>query len=164
MKLLEAAAMRFFKGADGVLKVSAADGTVYQSVRCVPLFPISDPDRHVSVQTETGTEHEEVGIVPNVCDLASLQQRLVREDISFRYFVPEIIDIAEITCKRGVETWQVMTDRGDTTFSLTDKNENIVMTDKGVLFLTDLERFRYKISNQQTLPHGARALLDKVLL
>jgi hypothetical protein len=167
MRLLEPRQLTFYRDAAERLCVCVAEETTYQAVRCVALFPISEPDRHISLQIpgpQPTAPFEEIGILTELGGLPPAQQRLAREDMLQRYFVPEITDILKIQKKGGVETWQVLTDRGGQSFAITDKHENISMTDKGVVFIVDTARLRYKISHYQSLPARARAMLEKVLL
>jgi hypothetical protein len=166
VKLLDTKTLRFSSNGPGFLSLSCGREKNFPTVRCVSLFPISDPHRLISIQAardESG-RYEEVGILADLADLAPPYQRLVAEDIRYRYFVPEILHILKIAKKRGVESWRVVTDRGGKTFSVIDKHENIVMTDGGIIFIIDVDRFRYKITDYRALPAQSRGLLDKVLL
>jgi hypothetical protein len=166
VKLLDAPTLRFFPGGAGSLSLSCGKDKTYPSIRCIALFPISDPHRLISVQAarDEGERYEEVGILASLEDLAQPCRQLVAEDIRLRYFVPEILTILKIAGKRGVETWRVLTDRGEKIFGVIDKHENVTMTDNGIIFITDIDRLRYKITDYRTLPAQSRGLLEKVLL
>jgi hypothetical protein len=166
VKLLDPHTLNFFSSDTGSLSMSCGKGTVYPSVRCIALFPISDPHRLISIQAsrDGGERHEEIGILASLADLAPRNRHLVSEDIRFRYFVPEILSILKISRKHGIETWRAVTDRGEQSFGVIDKHENVVMTDNGTIFITDIDRLRYKITDHHTLPARSRGLLDKVLL
>jgi hypothetical protein len=164
MNLLEASQLRFEQAKGGALSLMISGRDSFVSVECVPLFPLSDPGRFVSVCERTGAALREIGIIDNLAALDPLQKELVEADIRFRYFVPEITDILKISSKRGIDTWEVMTDRGKKTFMIQDRNENVSITDGGTVFAVGVDSCRYKIQNYRSLPGKARAQLERVLL
>jgi hypothetical protein len=164
MNLLDASQVRFEQPEGKALSLRLANGTFHESVACVRLFPLSDPGHFISVCETSGTACREIGIIPDLSALEPLQRELVMADIRFRYFVPEITDILNIAGKRGSDTWEVATDRGKKTFIVQDRNENVSITDSGVVFVVDVDKCRYTISNYQDLPKRARLLLEKNLL
>jgi len=135
-----------------------------EDIHCLRLFPLSEPDTFISVVHHENGQLREIGVIRKLKELTSEQQRLVREDIKLRYFVPEIEDINKITARHGLYEWDVVTGRGNKKFSLRSIRENITVNDEGMIIITDLERCRYKITDSDKLPVKARAELDKVLL
>jgi hypothetical protein len=164
MNVLNAAKIRFNRSRTGPLNITLEDGSVVQDVHCVRLFPLSEPDNFVSVVRREDGRSREIGVINKLKELTGEQQRLVRDDIKLRYFVPEIKDINKITTRHGLYEWDVVTGRGDKKFSLRSIRENIAVNDEGMIIITDLERCRYKITDCERLPAKARAELDKVLL
>ncbi len=146
------------------LSITLEDGSVVKDVHCVRLFPLSEPDTFISVVRREDGHLREIGIIRKLKELTSEQQRLVRQDIKLRYFVPEIKDINKITARHGLYEWDVVTGRGNKNFSLRSIRENIAVNDKGMIIITDLERCRYKITDCERLPVKARTELDQVLL
>jgi hypothetical protein len=164
LNILNAAKIRFNKSRTGPLSITLEDGSVVEDVHCVRLFPLSEPDTFISVVHHEDGRLREVGVINKLKELTGEQQRLVREDIKLRYFVPEIKDINKITARHGLYEWDVVTGRGNKKFSLRSIRENITVNDEGMIIITDLERCRYKITDSDKLSAKARAELDKVLL
>jgi len=136
----------------------------FGNVLCVPLFPLFDAHGYVSVQKKKEKENEEIGIIRNVGELPPDQQRLVLDDISFRYFMPEILHIVRIKSRQGMDRWTVTTDKGDKEFTVQDRKENVHMTERGVVFITDVDGCRYKIRDYRALQEKAKDELERVLL
>ena len=164
MKLLDAKKLTFRRTDAGTLDLVREDGTLVENVHCIPLFPLSAAGSYISVAFRKGRELEEVGVIRHVRDLPPEQQKLVREDIRFRYFVPEITDVKKV--QRSIGSWEfdVMTDRGERTFIVRHRRENIRAKDNGQIMITDVEKCRYRIPDRGKLPSRARVELDKVLL
>ncbi len=163
MNLFDSSLITFDQPAGQALLLRTGAGESPQSVFCVQLFPQSAPGRYVSVCEKTGSITREIGIISDLNALEPAQRDLVLADIRFRYFVPEITDIAKITSRRGKDTWDVETDRGKKTFIVQDRMENVSLTDTGVVFVVDIEKCRYKISPFTALPKKARTILETIL-
>ncbi len=164
MKLLDAKKLKFRRTESGTLDLTREDGSVVENVHCIPLFPLSAGESYISVAFRKGSELEEIGVIRHVRDLPSEQQKLVREDIRFRYFVPEITDVKKVQRSIGSWEFEVTTDRGERTFILRHRRENIRVKDNGQIMITDVEKCRYRIPDRGKLSSRAMAELDKVLL
>jgi hypothetical protein len=164
MKYLDVSQLVFRQTAGGMLSLDVEQDAAYPDISCVQLFPLSHPLRYVSVCEKRGGGVRELGIIRDCADLAQPQRDLVLRHIRLSYFVPEITDILRIAGRRGIDTWDVQTDRGNTTFTVQDRKENVSLTDQGVVFVVAVDKCRYKISRPGLLPPRARALLDKNLL
>ncbi|HRU01107.1 MAG TPA: DUF1854 domain-containing protein, partial [Victivallales bacterium] len=87
-----------------------------------------------------------------------------------RYFVPEIIDIKNISTKYGGRKKTGMceinasTDRGPKIIHIFNPRENITLNSNGVIMITDIQRNRYKITNVDKLSEKARRNLDLIML
>lgn len=164
MKLLNPDELIFEQGENGFLRLKLNDDKVFELVECTPLFPLTEPDAYISVFIRNNDGGEEIGIIKNIKDLPSDQRRLVHEEIQFRYFSPEIIDIKKITSKYGVNEWQVVTDKGEKTFFVQDVKENVIIRENGLIVITDIDKCRFQIRDYRKLPTKARLELEQTLL
>jgi hypothetical protein len=162
--MFDVSAMRFERAPSGYLNLIEQDGTVYRNVRCIPLFPVTDPKRYVSVLHRPEKDPEEIGVIRSLDELAAGQRELVEADMRFRYFVPIIKDIRAINTKQGLDHWDVITDRGDREFAVRDRKENLTITERGMVFVTDVDQCRYRIPDIIRLNRKARARLEKMVL
>jgi hypothetical protein len=163
MNIIGNTRIRFEKDASGRLTAIVNDER-YQNVQCVPLFPLFEPGTYVSVQYKKEKEYEEICIIKNISELPPEQKSLVEENISFRYFMPEIIDIDSIKGKHGKDQWVVETDKGEKEFTVQDRKENVHINDRGTVFITDADGCRYKITDYRKLPEKGKTELERVLL
>jgi hypothetical protein len=152
----------FTKNSAGMLDITTSDRTV-ENVHCMQLFPLSDPEKYISVVRPAKPENEEIGIIERLADLTPEQQVLVIEDIKFRYFVPEIEDITSVEESAGLYEMDMKTERGPRRIFVMNPRESITSTDSGILLITDVEKCRYKISRFSALSARSKAQFEKVL-
>lgn len=164
MKFLNLDELTFERAENGFLRLKMRDGTTYEMVECTPLFPLSKPYRYISVSSRTGNGPEEIGILVDLNALTKEQKALVKAEIEFRYFSPEIIDIKKITSKYGVDQWEVVTDKGEKTFFVQDVKENVIIKDNGLIVIIDIAKCRYQVRDYRRLPTKARVELERRLL
>ena len=152
------------KDIKGSLTLTAPDGKIYKRVTFILLFPFTDTENYISAAVRKGSEYEEIGIIEHLKDLPGNLKALVKEDLKFRYFLPEIKDIIGITTQYWYHEFDVMTDRGEKKFYLRNVREGVrFKTDKSIV-ITDMEKNRYKITDYTRLSAKARAELDRILL
>jgi hypothetical protein len=163
MNFLTPATIALERNAKGRLD-AVINGVRYADVWCAPLFPLFGAGTYVSVQYKKDKDPEEIGIIKNLSDLEISQRTLVAEEISFRYFMPEIVSIEAVKSRHGRDHWTVSTSQGDKEFTVADRKENVHATDSGMVFITDADGCRYKISDMKTLSEKARTELERVLL
>jgi hypothetical protein len=162
MNMLDAKKITFVKNAAGMLDITTPDRTV-ENVHCMQLFPLSDPVDYISVVRPAKPDNEEIGIIKHLADLAPEQQRLVVNDIKFRYFVPEIEDITSVEESAGLYEMDLKTERGPRRIFIMNPRESIASTDDGILLITDVEKCRYKITRFSTLSSRSKTEFEKVI-
>jgi len=169
MKILTKDDIRFEKSETGVLNCRLKDGTVHDHLHCITLFPLTLPEQFISVIKEIDQEIEEIGIITGLDEFDEEQIQLVRHAMDERYFVPEILDISRLKTKQvirghGFDEWEISTDRGRKIMYLFNPRENMSVNNAGVVIITDIEKNRYKISDLEKLPQGARTLLEEITM
>jgi hypothetical protein len=164
MNILDPGAITFEKSPSGYLNAKHNGDDLYQNIRCVPLFPLSDQDRFISVLRKKEKEYVEIGIIKDLGSFPAGQQALIKEDVAYRYFVPEILDVVKVVNKNGMDLFTVKTDRGDKTISVRDKKESVIQSDNGIIFVTDIDKCRYKITDTRKLREKAREMVERMLM
>ena len=164
MKFLNPDDIVFERGENGFLRLKVKDGAWIDMVECTPLFPLSQPDVFISVATRNEKESKEIGFIARLAKLSREQRAIVKSEIQFRYFSPEIIDIKKISTKYGVHQWQVITDRGEKSFLVQEIKENIIIRDNGLIVITDIDKCKYQISDFRKLPAKALHELEEKVL
>ncbi len=156
--------IKFERDPAGHLNCRLADGTFYEQVHCVSLFPLSMPEQFVSVVKEVEQELEEIGVLTGLEKFPSEQRQIIRLAISERYFVPEILDIKRLDRRHGIFEWEVITDRGEKIFYQINPKESMTFNNVGVLLVSDIEKCRFKIGNLEKLPPRAMGFIEQILL
>ena len=164
MNVLNPDNLTFQQGGNGFLRLKLKDGTQYEMVECMPLFPLSNPNEFISVSVRKDTGTEEIGIIIKLKALSKEQRTLVKHEIEFRYFSPEILNIEKITSKYGVDQWDVKTDKGKKTFLVQDVKENVIIRESGLIVITDIDKCKYQVSDFRELPAKAKQELEQTIL
>ena len=95
----------------GRLLLVDADGVRHESVEPVRGFPISDPDRWISICDPQGRE---LAFVEDLNALRAETRSLLERDLARREFVPLIQRILSVPADTEPTQWEVQTDRGTT--------------------------------------------------
>lgn len=147
------------RNAHGRLVFAGPDGVETEGVTPVRAFPISEPCRGLSLLDAEG--HELVWI-EHLTDLPAAVRTLVEDELASREFMPEIGRIRSVSGFATPSTWEVQTDRGDTSFILRGE-EDIRRLDHKTLLIADSYGIHYLIRDIQSLDKYSRYLLDRFL-
>ena len=147
----------FTSNASGLvsLKVTQPDGKVeeFERVVAVRCFPVTNPDEFVSVR-EPDTKRgrgKEIGMIRRMKDMPEEAQKLLNEELSRRYFTPEIKKITGMKEKFGYSYWDVETTAGKITFVLNNPFSNIRVLEDNSVFINDIDGNCFKIANVDAL-------------
>lgn len=135
------------------------DGTRHVPVTALRAYPVSAPDEGVALMDADG--HEIVWIN----ELKQLDEPLrsqVIQALNEREFLPEILQLTEVTSFATPSTWSVRTDRGDTQFLLKGE-EDIRRLTGTVLLINDANGVQYMIRDLAAMDKHSRKLLDRFL-
>ena len=155
LRLLDPAALQFAVQGDQ-LRVTVGDEFSVLDVRVVRCFPLSDPERHLSLRDAQGREF---GVVADPRQLAPAAQALVAAALARRYLLPAIRQILSARERFGVVEWQVMTDRGRRHFSTRNLREEVVSPAPHRFILKDVDGNRYDVPDFTRLDRSSQALL-----
>lgn len=147
------------RNAFGQLVLRAADGQEYVGVVPVRAFPIQSPDEGISM---LHADRHEVAWIEGLADLPEPIQRLVRDELQRREFMPEILSILSVTSFSTPCTWHVKTDRGETRFVLRG-DEDIRRVGQTTLLVTDSHGIQFLIRDKAKLNKESRRILDRFL-
>ena len=150
-------ASRLTRNAFGKLVLRGADGTAHEGVVAVRAFPIQAPDQDISLLDAGG---HELAWVPDLAAVPEPAQGLIRAALTEREFMPEIKAILGVSTFSTPSTWQVRTDRGDTSFILKG-DEDIRRLFGNTLLVTDSHGIQFLIRDMKALDRESRRLLDR---
>jgi hypothetical protein len=153
------AALQISRNAFGRLVVVDAAGVIHEGVTPVRAFPISAPDAGVSLLS---TDGHEAAWLESLDQLPRAMRKLVEEDLAAREFTPEIRRLVSVSSFATPSTWQVETDRGETTFVLKGE-EDIRRLGRTALLIADSFGVQYLVRDIAALDKASRRLLDRFL-
>jgi len=142
----------------GKLVFSDANG-VHEGVVPVRAFPIAAPDTGIAIVDVDG---HELAWINRLEDLPADTRALLQEELKSREFLPVINRIRAVSTFAVPSTWEVETDRGQTSFVLKGE-EDIRRIAGSALIIADSHGVQYLIRDQGALDKGSRKLLDRFL-
>jgi len=143
----------------GKLVLTGADGQQHVGVAPVRAFPIQAPDEGISLMTGDG---KEVAWIPSLAALPAATRALLEEELQGREFMPEIRTIRSVSSYATPSTWQVSTDRGDTSFVLRGE-EDIRRISADTLLISDSHGIHFLLRDLHGLDRQSRKILDRFL-
>jgi hypothetical protein len=151
--------LRLFRDSFGKLVLTTADGQQHAGVAPVRAFPIQAPDESISLMTGDG---KEVAWIPSLAALPAATRALLEEELQGREFMPEIRAIRSVSSYATPSTWQVSTDRGDTSFVLRGE-EDIRRISADTLLISDSHGIHFLLRDLHGLDRQSRKILDRFL-
>ena len=143
----------------GQLVLTTKNGESHAGVVPVRAFPIAAPDEGIAL---VNSEGHEVGWVERIADLPPAIAQLVEEELASREFVPEIERIEGVSSFACPSTWQVATNRGQSSLILKGE-EDIRRLSQSRLIIADSNGIEFLIRDIGTLDRHSRKLLDRFL-
>lgn len=143
----------------GRLVFTNQSGLIQEGVVPVRSFPITDPDQGIALIDSHG--HELLWI-EQLADLPEDYRILVESELANREFMPEIKRVLKVSSFITPNTWQVETDRGESTFILKGE-EDIRRLTTSSLMITDSYGIHFLVRDRLALDHHSRKLLDHFL-
>ena len=139
--------------------LSMPDGTRHTPVTALRAYPVSSPDAGVSLRDAHGPE---LIWIDDLADLAAPLCDRVRQALTEREFLPEILQLTEVSSFATPSTWQVVTDRGATQLLLKGE-EDIRRLTGTVLLINDAHGVQFMIRDLAAMDKNSRRLLDRFL-
>ncbi|MFG5408667.1 DUF1854 domain-containing protein [Piscinibacter sakaiensis] len=146
------------RNAHGRLELSR-DGAPPEEVTPVRAFPLAAPDEGLSLVGGDG--HERLWI-DRLDALPAAPRALLEAELAEAEFMPRITRIVAVSTFSTPSTWQLQTDRGDTTLVL-EGEEDIRRLDGNALLVTDAQGIAFLIPDAKALDRGSRRLLERFL-
>ena len=86
-------------------------------------------------------------------------RRVVEECLNEYYLIPHITAVYDITDRKGMLKWTVMTDRGERSFSIRNRHSDIKILYDGRVLIRDSDDNRYEIPSIEGLDRKSRSKL-----
>lgn len=138
------------------------NGTDYDRVRIIRLFPYTRPWEYIAVRT--AEEHsKEIGIVIDIGDVSKESEQIIREQLNLHYFTPIITKIIDIKDEYGYAYFHVLTDKGECRFTINMGGNAVVRLSDTRLIISDLDENRFEIPDLMKLTPKEQRKLDLFL-
>lgn len=143
----------------GRLGYLGADGERHDEVVPVRAFPLTAPDEGIAL---VGADGHEVAWIERLENLPPALCALIEEELASRDFMPEILQIRSVSSFATPSTWQVRSDRGETSLVLRGEEDIRRLGDTGLL-IGDGHGIQFRIRDLGALDKTSRRLLDRFL-
>jgi hypothetical protein len=144
------------KDDQGRLLLVDQNGVRHENVHPAKLFPLTEKDLWVSIQSESARE---ILCIEDPNSLAEPSRSLLLDALARRDFVPIILVIHRIVRLAEGHEWHVTTDRGDTRFEV-ETDESIQPLGHGRIVIIDRRNTRYLIPNVAGLDRVSKRKLE----
>ena len=134
-------------------------GLRHENVIAVRSFPVAAPDEGVALLDADG--HELLWIAA-LDDLPAAARANVERALTQREFMPRILKLRGVSSLVAPCTWDIETDRGDTSLLLKGE-EDIRRLSATVLLVTDSHGVQFLIRDLAQMDRHSRKLLDRFL-
>lgn len=131
----------------GRLVMTDESGTHHDDVSVIPLFPISEPNKWISIVTADG---KEILSIENPEEYSSEVQEQLRNELTYRDFVPRISKVLHVSGTSEPCEWHVQTNHGPTRFVLKSEDDIRRLSVHEVL-IVDGNGGRYRVDDTRKL-------------
>jgi Domain of unknown function (DUF1854) len=135
------------------------DGTRHAPVTALRAYPVSAPNEGVALMDADG---HEIFWIHALDQLAQSLRSQVMQALNEREFLPEILQLTDVSSFATPSTWSVLTDRGSTQFLLKGE-EDIRRLTGTVLLINDANGVQFMIRDLAAMDKHSRKLLDRFL-
>ena len=147
------------RDAFGLWVLVMPDGTRHSPITALRAYPVSAPDEGVALMDADGRE---IIWIDELSQLEAPLRAKVVQALNEREFLPEILQLTEVSSFATPSTWSVVTDRGVTQFLLKGE-EDIRRLTGTVLLINDVNGVQFMIRDLAAMDKHSRKLLDRFL-
>jgi hypothetical protein len=151
--------LQLHRNAFGRLVFTGPDGCRHEDVAPARAFPITSPREGIGLLSRDGRE---LAWIPDLAELPDETLRLVEEELAEGEFMPEILRVRRVSGFATPSTWQVETDRGETSLVL-KAEEDIRRLSAPTLLVIDSRGIQFLIRDPGALDAASRKILDRFL-
>jgi len=152
--------LRFYRPDGEELRLDIENDRCVLACTAVKMFPLSNPDRYVSILDSNG---DEVGILYELRQLDAESRREIELEFRNRYFVPIIEKINSIRIEFGIAYWEVDTDKGPTEFVVHGLRDNVVEISHHRYIIQDVDANRFEIPDLSKLDAKSQLLMERTV-
>jgi len=143
----------------GRLVLVTANGKRHVGALPVRAFPLSDPERWITLVDGDG---HELATIDDLAKLPAETRQVLLRELNGREFLPRIERVVRVRDAKEPEIWDVITDRGPVQFLLGD-SDDIRRLGPHRAILLDVHGGRYYIADSQRLDVRSQQILARYL-
>lgn len=144
---------RIEKNENNLVNLVLSSGERIEALEPRRLFPVNFPEKYITLLNGDG---DEVAVIRSLTELDEKSEECIRRSLNDYYLVPEIIKILAVSEKSGTIRWTVLTDRGEKSFDIRNRNHDIRIYKNGAVRVRDSDDNRYIIQNYNALDQKSR--------
>lgn len=151
-----------FKATKGGFITAVIDGEEKGMVNIIRTFPFTAANEFLSVRT-ADDKQTELGMIESLGIFDADTVKLIENQLAIRYFMPEVIKILSVKEEYGHTYWQVLTDKGERSFTSPSGSSGAVVRKGNRVIIRDSEQNRYEIKDVTKLTAKELKKLDLYL-
>ena len=152
---------RFRRSAGGMISlelIGEEKTETFERVVVLRSFPITAPEEFLSVRepdTRKKGRGAEIGMIRHLSDFDADTVALIHEELSVRYFTPQILKIHSVKEKFGYSYWEAETTAGKVSFVLNNPFANIRVLEDQRIYISDMDGNSFVIPDPTALDRAS---------
>jgi hypothetical protein len=140
----------------GHLLLVDTHGNRYHEISVMPLFPISEPRKWISLLAADGRE---IMTLEDPADYGPEVEQALAEELNYRDFVPRILRVLSVSGTSEPCEWHVETNHGNTRFVL-KAEDDIRRLSVFEVMIVDANGGRYRVDDTRRLDARSRRFIE----
>ena len=149
---------RLHRNPAGRLVLTDEEGSEFVGVEPVRSFPISEPERWISLVDHHG---HELAAVADLANVSADTRAMILQELADREFLPRIEQVISVRSHKEPHQWNVITDRGPIEFLFRDDDIRRLGPTRAIL--VDVHGVRFYIPDSRQLDAKSRRILSQYL-
>ena len=157
--ILPPSEIEFYRNPQGFLAMKKGEED-FKRVKLSRVLPFAEPKKYITVSDMDG---KELGIIRDLGELPEDQQALALDELSARYYCPEVTAIKSIKEKMGYFYFDVAFGDYKKIFAVKDISRSIKQIDDKCIVITDVDGSRYLIPDVWKIDTKSRRKIEPYL-
>ena len=149
--------VEFLKKTSVTVDMLLPDGSRVCDLEPRRLFPINSEEKYIPLLDVDGKEQ---GIIRDLALLSKESGDVIRAVLAEYYIFPQITEVIEVYEKGSINRWTVMTDRGECSFHIKSRYNDVKPFPDGRVLIRDTNDNRYIIPDVDKLSKHSQKQLN----
>lgn len=169
IRILKAAQVKIYRDIDNLLYAELAEPgletpRLYRGIFAVLCFPVSGPDRYISLRyVNLSGQEEEIGVIRDPTEFPREDRVQLAKSLAQYYFEFEIERILSIEFKYNLLMFDVLTNFGPRQFEMRWRSDRALSLGEKGKVLLDVFDCRYVVRDVSALPREDQALFSRFI-